>query len=153
MPNFAYPVPQEDTWKLHAVADRAVRLLELFHEASTVRPPEDKRDWPPDLLFNQVYAAAVLFNYGGLWYDAQDRLNTMCTPFYGPGGRINAAPQDQESSDVQSSDESIPQFAVWQVLLDRNRQIKIYNDAVRRARRQARMELKTRVAMWQNHDE
>lgn len=74
-PNFAYP-DSEECWEPHLLNDARIDM------ENTCRVPADRVDWPPKLLFNQVYAAAVLNMFSP---DAASRaaLDILSRRYYG----------------------------------------------------------------------
>ena len=65
---------------------------ELFgaRALQAIRVPEDRSDWPPDVLFEAVYGATVMYNFG-----KGNVLEEWQSKFY-PGERTIAARADEQ---------------------------------------------------------
>ena len=75
--------------------DRAYVLNPVSNGAAVRLPNVNKRaQWPPDVLFDAVYASAVLENFGQK--NAKDSLASVWKAHFNPGGAMNALQRDQQ---------------------------------------------------------
>ncbi|EJD50486.1 hypothetical protein AURDEDRAFT_150196, partial [Auricularia subglabra TFB-10046 SS5] len=162
-PYFPSSDGEPERWEFHILRDAFVRDLERMSSphGKLVAVPSDRALWPPTVLFDHVYAASVFFTFGAGQETAKQALGTLCTQYFGPDGPIDAAQRRQavidqrhmrqrEIDDAADEDHAdIPQFAIWQRLLDPDTQRRVYSVLTRSAREKAAAALDDRISAWQ----
>ena len=78
----------------HVLHPAHAQILGTRPNGATVRLPDERGQWPPDALFDAVYASAVLENFGQK-EDKEDITAVWKARFY-PGGAMNALRRDQQ---------------------------------------------------------
>ena len=180
MPNFAYP-NEPERWEIHILRDASVAGLAKLniHHGRPVTAAAPRTKWPQTLLFDKVYASAILHQFGTRG-ETKKILKSMCDKYHGEQGPMsevrrrqqwearaeanaarnqpaqshydNAAADDKLHGDdaVGEHEEDVPPFAVWQDALSPHMQRRIYSILTRSAKEKASTALNERVLAWQS---